>query len=73
MKEELKAKCCDDPYNPKIVHCANPCYPMKENTDMKDINTLREEFKQEFAQGYKYSLNFRYLKRIYWRYFFDRM
>lgn len=25
---------------------------------MKDTNTLREEFKKDFAQGYKYSLNF---------------
>lgn len=33
---------------------------------MKDTNTLREEFKQEFAQGYKYSLNFNNDKIVDW-------
>lgn len=33
---EKQNKCCDDPHNPEIVHCANPCYPRKiTGTELK--------------------------------------
>jgi len=46
-KYPAEEKCCDDPYNPKIVHCANPCHPIQNSIKQAPIvQDWREELEE---------------------------